>query len=685
MTATALSETLRDLRQSVARLEASIAPISEPVAFLHEIVSSDGDGETDSALSFSRDSFPLDTVTGYRSIGVRPLIYGDRFPVDRIESVLASAEPVAWMLITKSGAMDPYRTEKACRTDADLIDGSVRPLVFGDAHAQPAAKVEALGMDSSIDSPHFNAVAWFDTFNAYVYFDRDEAQRAHDGGNTVLPIESMAAPTPASAPDGCPQGEVACDDCGGREFGVYNKNAAVLFCHGCGQFTTLKTTPRSHPMITAEELSRFPDTFNGGDEHLVRCIEALLSLDATGTLVPHGIGGHARGLLSAAMHRLATQSRAAGAQGVAYDRELIATMLHEGASVQKFAADAIREQIRLLRAADNADAAGVRTVSRPPKDAGAVALPAKMLAAMCRGSADVVLYSDAIRYGNAREDAGRADAVPGYPEAAEVCGEAYQVVGSLLSDLGIFETERARKILDNLSQHRMVHRDVLPWAACEPQHPPAEPETTAADNDLVQVERGLLGAACSAIAKKRDAPKVLEALRKITMTPRAELADSLFVGAVKKLVIASRTSGGTAGRDDGLCAALDAVEAMLAEPAARAQVGDLDSVMRARGLPCVSDALGYSRNFAYANPALSQTTRDHIEGLCNMLEIAAANPSPAHAGTGDAEALARKIFEAHREQCRRTPLWPMSTWDECEQSTRDHWTNIARRLAGGKA
>lgn len=63
------------------------------------------------------------------------------------------------------------------------------------------------------------------------------------------------------------------------------------------------------------------------------------------------------------------QSRAAGVQGAAYDRELIATMLHKGASVQKFTADAIREQIRLLRAADNADAARVRTVSQPPKDA----------------------------------------------------------------------------------------------------------------------------------------------------------------------------------------------------------------------------------------------------------------------------------------------------------------------------
>lgn len=45
---------------------------------------------------------------------------------------------------------------------------------------------------SSIDSPSFKAVAWFDTFNAHVYYDRAEAQRAHDGGNVVLPIESFS-------------------------------------------------------------------------------------------------------------------------------------------------------------------------------------------------------------------------------------------------------------------------------------------------------------------------------------------------------------------------------------------------------------------------------------------------------------------------------------------------------------
>ena len=111
------------------------------------------------------------------------------------------------------------------------------------------------------------------------------------------------------------------------------------------------------------------------------------------------------------------------------------------------------------------------------------------------------------------------------------------------------------------------------------------------------------------------------------------------------------------------------------EPAARAQVGDLDSVMRARGLPCVSDALGYSRNFAYANPALSQTTRDHIEGLCNMLEIAAANPSPAHAGAEDAEALAEEAaIRCGARVDRARGIYTL---------TGEQLRAVARRLAGG--
>jgi hypothetical protein len=41
------------------------------------------------------------------------------------------------------------------------------------------------------------------------------------------------------------------------------------------------------------------------------------------------------------------------------------------------------------------------------------------------------------------------------------------------------------------------------------------------DGDFVLIERGLLGAACSAIDKKRDAPKVLNKLRAITCAPAA--------------------------------------------------------------------------------------------------------------------------------------------------------------------
>jgi len=44
--------------------------------------------------------------------------------------------------------------------------------------------------------------------------------------------------------------------------------------------------------------------FNGDDKKLVSCIGALLALDEKGALAPHGIGGHARTLLSASAERI---------------------------------------------------------------------------------------------------------------------------------------------------------------------------------------------------------------------------------------------------------------------------------------------------------------------------------------------------------------------------------------------
>ena len=55
------------------------------------------------------------------------------------------------------------------------------------------------------------------------------------------------------------------------------------------------------------------DEFRGDTPSLVRNIVALLELDADGALVPHGVGGHARGLLSAAAARLAAAPQAPAA------------------------------------------------------------------------------------------------------------------------------------------------------------------------------------------------------------------------------------------------------------------------------------------------------------------------------------------------------------------------------------
>ncbi len=55
----------------------------------------------------------------------------------------------------------------------------------------------------------------------------------------------------------------------------------------------------------SSERAQLSDTFNGNNAQLISCIKALLEMDADGILRPHGVGGHARGLLSAAAVRLA--------------------------------------------------------------------------------------------------------------------------------------------------------------------------------------------------------------------------------------------------------------------------------------------------------------------------------------------------------------------------------------------
>ena len=61
-----------------------------------------------------------------------------------------------------------------------------------------------------------------------------------------------------------------------------------------------------------------------------------------------------------------------------------------------------------------------------------------------------------------------------------VCAEAYQVVGVMADALGVFGDATVQKVLDNLSQQKLVHKDVLPfslpvtpdgWISCSERMP----------------------------------------------------------------------------------------------------------------------------------------------------------------------------------------------------------------------
>jgi hypothetical protein len=74
------------------------------------------------------------------------------------------------------------------------------------------------------------------------------------------------------------------------------------------------TKPNSALQAGGDETPVATDDFKGDTEHLILCIQALLDLDAKGALAPHGIGGHARTMLSAAAARLARPTPAAAAE-----------------------------------------------------------------------------------------------------------------------------------------------------------------------------------------------------------------------------------------------------------------------------------------------------------------------------------------------------------------------------------
>ena len=104
----------------------------------------------------------------------------------------------------------------------------------------------------------------------------------------------------------------------GREVECQNmaRKFAGAFLDGAFAFHSMAAAPTTQaaPALEAPAAPPVPvDEFRGDTPSLVRNIVALLELDADGALVPHGVGGHARGLLSAAAARLAAAPQAPAA------------------------------------------------------------------------------------------------------------------------------------------------------------------------------------------------------------------------------------------------------------------------------------------------------------------------------------------------------------------------------------
>ena len=49
-------------------------------------------------------------------------------------------------------------------------------------------------------------------------------------------------------------------------------------------------------------------------------------------------------------------------------------------------------------------------------------------------------------------------------DVSTVLAEAYQVVGVMAEALGVFDDTAVQKVMDNLSQQKLIHREVLPFS-----------------------------------------------------------------------------------------------------------------------------------------------------------------------------------------------------------------------------
>lgn len=72
-------------------------------------------------------------------------------------------------------------------------------------------------------------------------------------------------------------------------------------------------------------------------------------------------------------------------------------------------------------------------------------------------------------------------------DVSTVLAEAYQVVGVMAEALGVFDDTAVQKVMDNLSQQKLIHREVLPFSL------PAAPQQEARKSNVIGSYQGADG------------------------------------------------------------------------------------------------------------------------------------------------------------------------------------------------
>ncbi len=193
---------------------------------------------------------------------------GQEMSKARAALAAAPAQPAAWMT-PEGDRVVTEATMASARKDGGAMLSSLRPFTV--ALARAAAPAQAMA------APDHRAA--FEMAYAFAWHKHRQGQEK---------VEELAA-------------EIV----SWREGNTYGEDLPRLRFGWEGYQWALATAPVQEHATQLAGQALPADEFRGDTASLVRNIIALLDLDAQGCLVPHGVGGHARGLLSAAASRLA--------------------------------------------------------------------------------------------------------------------------------------------------------------------------------------------------------------------------------------------------------------------------------------------------------------------------------------------------------------------------------------------